>query len=145
MVLVARGDSVLVLPSIRRDRYPLRMTLSDSSWSVVDQRLAEEDRLSRCGLLMDARKCQEKLRQLGLAGIRIRLPAALFPTVVLPARLSRSVRILDQPVLLDVGANSLRSRRGVFWSSARIEVTGSSSPRRIIPSPAVSVSPGTVR
>ena len=125
MVLAARGDSVLVLPTIRRDRYPLQMTLSDSSWSIVERRLAEEDLLSRCGLLMDARKCQEKLRELGLAGIKIRLPAALFPTVVLPARLSRSVRILDRPVLLDVGANSLRSRRGIFWLSARIEVTGS--------------------
>ena len=124
MILATRGDSVLILPSIRRDRHPIEMTLSDSSWSTVERRLAEEDRLSRCGLLMNARKCQERLRQLGLAGIKIRLPAGLFPTVVLPARISRSVRILDQSVLLDLGANSIRSRRGIFWSSARIEVTG---------------------
>ncbi|HEX7880820.1 MAG TPA: hypothetical protein VF720_15515 [Candidatus Eisenbacteria bacterium] len=108
--------------TIRRDRHPIAMTLSDSSWAAVRASLAEQDKFSRCGMLLDPDDALEKLKSLGAAGIRIRMPERLFPSVTLPTRVAKSVLILDKPVALVAGPNKAGSKGGVIWSSADIGV-----------------------
>jgi hypothetical protein len=106
--------------TIRRDRHPIAMTLTDSSWDEVRASLVAQDKFSRCGMLLDPDDALEKLKALGTAGIRIRVPERLFPSVTLPTRVAKSVMILDKPVALVAGPNKAGSRDGMIWSSAEI-------------------------
>jgi hypothetical protein len=105
---------------IQRDKHPIAMTLTDASWDAVRASLAEQDRFSRCGMLLNPDDALEKLKSLGTAGILIRMPERLFPSVTLPTRVSKSVMILGKPVALVAGPNKAGSRDGMIWSSADI-------------------------
>jgi len=108
--------------SIRRDRHPIAMTLTDESWATVRASLATQDRTSRCGMLLDPDDAVLKLKALGAAGIKIRMPERLFPSVTLPTRVSRSVMIFQTPVGIAPGPNRTSSYDRMIWTSAEIEL-----------------------
>lgn len=120
--LVDAPGGISLRTNIRRDRHPIAMTLTDSSWAIVRASLATQDRTSRCGMLLDPDDVIQKLKALGEAGIKIRMPERLLPSVTLPTRVSRSVMILQTPVAIAPGPNRTSSYDRMLWTSAEIEL-----------------------
>jgi hypothetical protein len=78
-------DSFMVgQPRVRRDAIRIGTDLSDSSWSSIRDVLVAQDRLSRCGLVMDADSVLGKLRRLAGRGVKIHLPPRMFKPFRLP-------------------------------------------------------------
>ena len=76
--------------ALRRDRVRLPLDLTPRSWARVRAVFEEEDRLLRCGMLMDPDGVVEKLRALGKRGVRVRLPRSL-PGFELPVAFGSSM------------------------------------------------------
>jgi len=118
--LVDTPGGISLRTSLRRDRHPIAMTLTDDSWAAVRASLATQDRLSRCGMLLDPDGVIQKLKALGEAGIKIRMPERLLPSVTLPTRVSHSVMILNTTVAIAPGPNRTNSYDRMLWTSAEI-------------------------
>jgi hypothetical protein len=81
-------DSVMVgRPRVQRDRMRVPIDLTDSSWALVRARLVEQDRLGRCGLLMDPDAVIAKLRELAAEGVSVRMPRRMFKPFRVPVLL----------------------------------------------------------
>jgi hypothetical protein len=76
--------------ALRRDRVRLPLDLTPASWAKVRGVLAEQDRLLRCGAVMDPDSMVALLRGIGEKGVRVRLPGGL-PGFELPVRFGSSV------------------------------------------------------
>ena len=81
-------DSSLVgRPRIQRDRVGIRVALADNSWAKVREVLVEQDRLNRCGIMMNPDTLMSKLKKSAYQGIQIRLPDKIFKPFYLPVTL----------------------------------------------------------
>jgi len=76
--------------ALRRDRVRLPLDLTPASWAKVRGVFAEEDRLLRCGAVMNPDSMVALLRGIGAKGVRVRLPGGL-PGFELPVRFGSSV------------------------------------------------------
>ncbi len=88
--------------ALRRDRVRLPLDLTPASWAKVRGVFAEEDRLLRCGAVMDPDSMVALLRGIGEKGVRVRLPGGL-PGFELPVRFGSSVIDSTYRVGVDVG------------------------------------------
>jgi hypothetical protein len=135
LVLSSNPRGIVVDPEFPRERYPISMELDAASWERIRGALEDQDKLSRCGLMMNPDSVVRELRGLGIRGLRFRLPRVVYRTFVLPASLSESVRILDAPVRLTVRPHRLRIASGIFWYGADVEVRRSRGPDHRLPLP----------
>jgi hypothetical protein len=136
LVLYADSTGIVARPDFPRVKYPLSMTLDEGSWAELKQALEERDQLAECGLMMNPDTVIAKLRAMGVRGLRFGLPRAAFRTIVLPASVSQSVRILERPVRLVVRPQRLRITPGLVWYSARVAASRSAGPDSLLPWPA---------
>ena len=88
--VVARGDRIVGVPLARRDRFTVPCEFTPASMATVKDALVQEDRLLRCGLMMNADTLFQKVEGIVRNKVRIRLPAALFKPFALPVALDRS-------------------------------------------------------
>jgi hypothetical protein len=126
-VLSAGPDGIVADPDFPPERFPLAMTLDQSSWSRVRAALEEQDQLLKCGLLIDPDQVIEKLRAMGARGLKFKLPRKLLRTIRLPASIDRSVVILGSSVELSVFPHQLRITPDLFWYSAHVNASRSSA------------------
>jgi len=71
-------------PELRRDRMPMAFDLDAGSWDKVRQVFVEQDKLGRCSVGIDPDAMVDRIRQLGVKGIHVRLPERVVPAFHLP-------------------------------------------------------------
>jgi hypothetical protein len=79
-----RDSSIVGRMRVRRDVIRFSSDLSDSSWNKVLADLVNQDRLLRCGIVMNPESVLMKLKMLVGRGVNIRLPETLFKPFRLP-------------------------------------------------------------
>jgi len=95
-VRFAVNDSTLTgITSVRRDKVTIPCDLSPASLPRVRAALLEQDKLTRCGLVMDPDDTIEQLRALVRRGVRIRLPARIVKPFHLPVYLRTNYQAGD--------------------------------------------------
>ena len=121
IVLAAGKEGIVADPDFPRERYPLGMTLTEGSWDQIRDALKEQDKLMRCGLLVNPDSAVKSLHALGTKGLKFRLPKSAFRTIYLPAGLVRTVRILGAPIDLVIEPHELRITPGWIWYGAEMK------------------------
>lgn len=122
------GESLTATPVFPDRRVKLKLDLTARSWAVVESALRSQDTFGKCGTLMDPDQGLVRLKELAARGIKVRLPASIFRTVSLPARLQKSVKVNQRTVGLRLTAESLRIETATLWSSVSVQVQGSAKP-----------------
>lgn len=121
LVLSAGSHGIVADPDFPSEKFPLSMALSDESYRRLRSALEEQDKLFKCGLMIQPDTVMARLRTLGVQGLRFRIPRTAFRRIYLPATIERSVRILDSSVQLSVKPSGLRIAPGILWYGASIE------------------------
>ena len=85
----AADTSVAGWPRVQRDRLVVPADFTDSSFVHVRDALVEQDRLLRCGIVMDPDSVMAKVRKIVRTKIAFRLPATLFKPFSLPVSLEK--------------------------------------------------------
>jgi hypothetical protein len=88
----------------------------------VRARLQREDRLGRCGLVLDPEKTMADLRALAARGFDLRLPGQLFRTLAVPAQAAQNVQVDRHPVAVRVSRSVVSMGPATVWYSAQIDV-----------------------
>jgi hypothetical protein len=117
--LVASDDALTAQPDFT-SQFRVKLDLSPGSWAAVRARLEEQDRFSKCGMAMDPEKVLVQLRELAAKGVKIKVPARVFRTIVLPAHLAESVTVARHEVGVAITQNALRISRDMLWYSATV-------------------------
>jgi hypothetical protein len=120
--LSRRDSEVSALPVFERPSVPVRVDLTDASWSVVEQALRSQDSFGRCGLLLKPEEVVESLHELAGRGIAIRLPPELFQPARLPAQVEHEVRMGGRALALSVRGEAMRVTPQLLWSAASVSV-----------------------
>ncbi|MEO5616314.1 MAG: hypothetical protein ABIS67_00940 [Candidatus Eisenbacteria bacterium] len=128
MVLSASDRGIVADPDFPREKFPLSMQLAEGSWSKLRVALKEQDKFLKCGLMMNPDTVLARLRVMATEGLRFGLPRRAFRTIVLPATISQSVRILNSPVEISASPHQLRISPGLVWYSAEIDARRSAGP-----------------
>ena len=118
----SEGGSIVAVPLFPERTVALRMDLSPESWATVDEALGSQNSLGKCGLLLNPEVVVAKLRELTQQGIRVTLPASIFRTVRLPARIEKVVEVAAHKVGVEVSSERLGFEHEVLWSSATVRV-----------------------
>jgi len=134
-VLSAAGAGIVADPEFPPEKFPLAMALDQASWDRLRAALEEQDKLLKCGLLIKPDVVIARLRDLGARGLKFKLPRSLMRTVVLPASIEKSVRILGSSVELSVRPHELQITPEMFWYSANVDAKKSSEPGEPLPVP----------
>lgn len=121
--LSSKEGSIVAVPLFPDRTLALRVTFPPESWSIVDSALRSQNSLGKCGLLLKPEVVVAKLHELAEGGIRVTLPASIFRTIRLPARIGRSVEIAVHKVGVEVSAERLWFDHQVLWSSASVRVS----------------------
>jgi hypothetical protein len=79
-----RDSSIVGWPRVQRDTIRFVADLTGRSWGKVREKLIEQDRFNRCGIVMNADSVLVKLRTLVGRGIKVRLPPSIFKPFRLP-------------------------------------------------------------
>jgi hypothetical protein len=119
--LLAADDALTAIPAFD-DEFRIKLDLSPGSWAAVKAQLEGQDRFSKCGMAMDPEKVLGGLRDLVDAGLKVKIPARVFRSVVLPAHLADSVMVARQEVGVAVSGNTLQIADGLLWYSAAVGV-----------------------
>lgn len=122
------GESLTATPVFPDRRVQIKLDLTPSSWGVVEAALRSQDSFGKCGTMMDPEQGLVRLKELGARGIKVRLPASIFRTVSLPARLQKSAKVNQRTVGLRLTAESLRIESATLWSSVFVQVQTSTKP-----------------
>lgn len=85
----AADTTVVGWPLVQRDRLSVPAIFTDSSLAKVRAALVEQDKLLKCGMVMDPDSMMTKVRHLVRTKIAFRLPAALFKPFSLPVSLRK--------------------------------------------------------
>jgi hypothetical protein len=137
MRLSNAGALVTATPEFPDRTLDLKLDVAGDSWAVVEEALRSQDKLGRCGLLMNPDKGLVKLQALVDRGVKVKLPDSIFRPVSLPARLESTVRVDQRSVDLVVKAESLRVTPEILWSSANIQLKGPAAGPRATDPPRV--------
>ncbi len=90
MRFAVEDSNVVCRPRVPRDTLRMKADLDIASWNKVRQKLVEQDRFGRCGLVMNADSVLVALKRLAQAGMNLRLPPKVFKPFLLPVSLERS-------------------------------------------------------
>jgi hypothetical protein len=126
--IAANEHSLTAYPEFANEKFPIQFDMTPASWDSIRTALDNQDRLFKCGAVMDPENILERLKQLGEAGIQIRLPGVLFRKFDLPASLTKSVRIAGRPVALSVSPREVRTRDKALWYGASIGIAAGEAP-----------------
>jgi hypothetical protein len=85
----AADTSVAGSPKVQRDRLSVPATFTDSSFLSMRNALVEQDKLLKCGIVMDPDSVMARVRKLIRTKIAFRLPATLFKPFTLPLSLEK--------------------------------------------------------
>jgi hypothetical protein len=96
-------------PALRRDRVRLPLDFTPRSWGQVRAVFEEQDRLLRCGMVMDPDRMVAALHRLGRDGVSVRLPGGL-PGFELPLTIGDSV--IDSTFLVGADVRGVEVRMG---------------------------------
>ena len=102
--------------ALRRDRVRLPLDLTPESWANVRGVFEKEDKLLRCGAVIDPDKMVGLLRGLGNKGVRVRLPGGL-PGFELPVTFGSSVIDSTYRIGFDVGGITVAMTRNALVAS----------------------------
>ena len=83
-------SNIVCRPRVPRDTVRMKADLDDASWNKVRQKLVEQDRFGRCGLVMNADSVLVSLKKLAQTGMNLKLPAKAFKPFRMPVTLERS-------------------------------------------------------
>ena len=100
----AEAGRIVGRSTLRRDRVRLPLDLTAASWARVRDVFEEQDRMFRCGVVMDPERVLTALRGLGRRGVRVRLPGGL-PGFELPLAFGSSV--IDSTYLVGADVRKL--------------------------------------
>ena len=120
--LRAGPESLMAVPELDRAPFRIHVDLSPASWAEVDQAIAEQDRLLKCGLALDPEEVHGKLRELLRRGFDIRLPKALVRPVSFPAGVSRSVTVAGQSRHVAVSTSDWEVTPQALWYAATVSI-----------------------
>jgi hypothetical protein len=120
--LRAGPESLLAVPELAAAPFRIHVDLSPASWAEVDQAIAEQDKLLKCGLALDPEEVHGKLRELLRRGFDIRLPKALVRSVSFPAGVSRSVTVAGQSRRVAVATSDWEVTPQALWYAAAVSV-----------------------
>jgi len=88
--VVALAEGIVGVPAVRRDRFMIPCEFTPASMETVRAAIRNEDRLLRCGLVMNADTMFAKVERVVRGKVRIRLPVAIFKPFALPVALDKS-------------------------------------------------------
>jgi hypothetical protein len=120
--LRAGPDALTAVPELAAAPFRIHVDLAPSSWAEVNQAIAEQDRLLKCGLALDPQEVEGKLRELLRRGFDIRLPKALLRPVSFPAGVSRSVTVAGQSRRVSVATSDWEVTPQALWYAATVSV-----------------------
>ena len=143
--LGADADALTATPVVDERSFPLKIELTEESWSKVAAALRSQDSLGRCGMFLHPQRVLRKLHELVAEGIRIRLPRSIFRPVRLPARFEQAVRVSDSVVKVALAGERLRSSESMLWSSTTVSVVVTPSSPTPAPAASRSSSPAASR
>ncbi|HEX5031717.1 MAG TPA: hypothetical protein VFX78_09695 [Candidatus Eisenbacteria bacterium] len=98
----AADSSVAGRPVVQRDRLSLPVELTDSSFVSMREALVEQDKVLKCGMVMDPDSVMAKVGRLARTKIAFRLPAALFKPFTLPLSLEKEYEAGDVRIAASV-------------------------------------------
>ena len=98
----AADTSVAGRPMVQRDRLSVPAELTDSSFVSMRNALVEQDKLLKCGMVMDPDSIMAKVRHLVRTKIAFRLPATLFKPFTLPLSLEKEYQTGDVRIAASV-------------------------------------------
>jgi hypothetical protein len=98
----AADTSVAGRPMVQRDHLSVPAELTDSSFVSMRNALVEQDKLLKCGLVMDPDSVMAKVRHLMRTKIAFRLPASLFKPFTLPISLEKEYETGDVRIAASV-------------------------------------------
>jgi len=115
-----RGSRFVGRPLVRSDRVSVPCEFTPASYTKVRAALLEQDRLLRCGLVMDADTVLEKVRGLVRHSVRFTMPSTLFKPFGFPlfleeeytagefriAAVARKPEVVVRPSYLRLGFNA---------------------------------------
>jgi hypothetical protein len=117
--LVAAGGALAAHPTFTSE-FRIKLDLSPGSWAAVRARLEEQDRFAKCGMALDPEKVVRQLRELAGNGFKVKVPARIFRTIVLPADLAETVTVARHEVGVAITRNALQVSRDLLWYSATV-------------------------
>ena len=118
--LEAGPSAVRARPVFPSRTFRIRVDLSAPSWTAVREILADQDRLTRCGLALDPEALLARLRTLLARGFRVTLPDSLFRPVDLPGAVRGTVVVQGVSVDLAVETRGLRVTPRAVWYAADV-------------------------
>jgi hypothetical protein len=119
-ILSAGEDNLMADPEFPPDKFVISVDPSEETWQVVKKEIESQDKLFKCGLVVNPEKVLAKLKEIGMKGFKVKLPRTLFRPVSLPASITKSVRVGSSIVELSVRPNILRVTPTTFWYSASV-------------------------
>lgn len=112
--LLLRDGELSIAP-----RFEQRLEVSPeptaASWRRVQEILASQDQIFRCGLALDPQGLEAELRRLLRAGFRFRLPEEVLRTVRLPTRVGGEVEVAERRFAVSATTAGLRLGDDWLW------------------------------
>jgi len=132
-ILTAGEEDLMADPEFPPDKFVISIDPSAETWDKVRAELKSQDKIFKCGLVLNPDGIIDKLKGLGERGFKAKLPRKLFRPVSLPASITKSVRVGSSVVQLDVRPNVLRVTPTTFWYSASVKARATPSPAESTP------------
>ena len=132
--LTAGPEQLRADPDFPPREFRIKVDLTDKSWGDVRAAVDEQDKVTKCGLALDADDLVKMIRRRLHEGFDVRLPRSLFRPVDFPASVRQEVTVEDRRVDLAVETRGLAVTPMGVWFAANVRT-------RFGPQPSVSPSP----
>ncbi len=123
----AEDSSIVERPLVRQDEVAVPCDFTERSLAKVRAALVEQDRLLRCGMVMDPDTVLMQFRRLVRRGIRVDLPRRLFKPFSLPVSLEKQYMAGDFHILARIRDPEVAVRTGYlrfgFGAELRVRST----------------------
>lgn len=130
-ILSAGEENLMADPEFPPDKFVISVDPSEETWATVKKEIESQDKLFKCGLVVNPDKVLAKLKEIGAKGFKVKLPRTLFRPVSLPASITKSVHVGSSAIELTVRPNVLRVTPTTFWYSASVK-TNTGAPDSLV-------------
>jgi hypothetical protein len=141
--LTAGPERLRADPDFPPREFRIKVDLTDQSWGQVRAAIDEQDKVTKCGMALDADDLASLIRRRLHEGFDVKLPRSLFRPVDFPASVRQEVTVEDRHVDLAVEARGLAVTPAAVWFAANVRTRIGPHPPSV--SPPASPSPAAAR
>ncbi len=116
-------DGSLVLDPSFPQRLDVQPEPTEESWAHVREILAEQDKMFRCGLALNADNMEAKLREILHTGFRFGLPDSVLRPITMPSSVSETIELGGHMLGVAASPAGLRLTSEWLWYGIDIELT----------------------